>query len=57
MMQGMDYVTIAQQRRTNYMLMQEALGDSNHFNLPLENDAVPMVYPNLVDVLDLRENL
>lgn len=57
MMQGIDYKIVAHQRRANYLLLQEALGSSNRFQLPLEDDAVPMVYPYLVHVQDLREKL
>lgn len=57
MMRGIDYDAVAQQRRANYMLLQKNLGGSNHLKLPQENDAVPMVYPYFVPVLDLREKL
>lgn len=56
-MQGVDYEAIAQRRRANYILLQETLGNSNHLHLPLEDDAVPMVYPYFVPVQDLREEL
>lgn len=57
MMQGIDYESIAQRRRTNYQLIHEALGKENNVELPLEVDAVPMVYPYLVPVKGLREKL
>jgi len=57
MMQGIDYEPIAQRRRTNYMLLQEALSINNHLHVPLEDNAVPMVYPYLVPVQNLRNKL
>ena len=57
MMQGIDYEAVAKQRRANYQLLQEALGKENNIELPLEDDAVPMVYPYLVPVKGLREKL
>ena len=57
MMQGIDYETVAKCRRTNYQLLHDALGKENNLELPLEDDAVPMVYPYLVPVKGLRERL
>lgn len=57
MMQGIDYARIAEQRRANYQLLNNALGKSNTLSLPLEEDAVPMVYPYLAPVMGLREKL
>ena len=57
MMQGIDYEVVAHCRRANYQLLHEALGKENNVELPLEVDAVPMVYPYLVPVQGLREKL
>ncbi len=57
LMQGIDYAGIAKQRRDNYIQLHAALGKSNTLSIPLENDAVPMVYPYLTSVKDLREKL
>ena len=57
MMQSIDYDAIAKRRRFNYMLLQHALGNDNHLVLPLEDEAVPMVYPFFVPILGLREKL
>lgn len=57
MMQGIDYEGAAQRRRSNYQMLHEAFGKENNLELPLEGDAVPMVYPYLVPVKDLREKL
>ena len=57
LMQGLDYTGIAKQRRDNYIQLYSALGTSNTLNLPLEDDAVPMVYPYLAPVKGLREKL
>ena len=57
MMHGIDYKTVARQRRANYQLLHEALGKTNHLNLPLPCDTVPMAYPYLVPSEGLREKL
>ncbi len=57
MMQGIDYTGIANQRRANFKKLDEVLGASNTIDLPLEDDAVPMVYPYMSQVKGLREKL
>lgn len=57
MMQGINYEEAAQRRRANYLLLQGALGKENKVELPLGDDAVPMVYPYLVPAKSLREKL
>ena len=57
MMHGIDYEEAAQRRRENYQMLYEVLGKENNIELPLEDDAVPMVYPYLVPVKGLREKL
>ena len=57
MMMGIDYEEAALRRRTNYKMLQEAIGKENNIELSLEDDAVPMVYPYLVPVEGLREKL
>lgn len=57
LMQSIDYTGIAQQRRANYQQLHDALGKSNTLSLPLEDNAVPMVYPYLALVKGLREKL
>ena len=57
LMQGIDYTGAVQQRRANYKQLHFALGKSNTLSLPLEEDAVPMVYPYLATVKGLREKL
>ena len=56
-MQGIDYEAVAERRRANYLMLNEALGKENNLELRLEDDAVPMVYPYLVPVKGLREKL
>ena len=41
----------------NYLILQESLGKSNQFNLKLEEDAIPMVYPYIADKEGLRDDL
>ena len=57
MMQSIDYEAAAKRRRENYLMLHEALGGENNLELPLEDDAVPMVYPYLAPVKGLREKL
>lgn len=57
MMQAIDYETAALRRRANYELLQNALGKKNNLEVPLENDAVPLVYPFLTPIKGLREKL
>lgn len=56
-MQSIDYDDVAKRRRANYKLLHESLGDDNNLMLPLETDAVPMVYPFLISGEGLRERL
>ena len=57
MMQSIDYEAAAKRRRENYLMLHEAFGGENNLELPLEKDAVPMVYPYLAPVKGLREEL
>lgn len=57
MMQSLDYEAAAKRRRQNYMMLHAALGGENNLELPLEEDAVPMIYPYLTSVKGLREKL
>ena len=57
MMQGIDYEAAAQRRRANFLLLHEVLGKENNLELPLCEDAVPMIYPYLVPEKGLREKL
>lgn len=57
MMQGIDYARVAKQRRENYLQLHKELGSSNSVVLPLEDDAIPMVYPYYSQDKGLRERL
>lgn len=57
LMQSIDYDDVAKKRRENFMQLHKALCDSNHLNLPLEDDVVPMVYPYMVSQEGSREKL
>ena len=56
-MQSIDYEAAAKKRRENYQMLHEVLGKENNLELPLDDNAVPMVYPYLVPVEGLREKL
>ena len=57
MMMGIDYDAVAQKRRLNFEILHQALGSKNKLELPLEEDAVPMVYPFWGRVQGIRETL
>lgn len=57
MMQGIEYTRIANQRRANFKKLDELLRVSNNIDLPLDDEAVPMVYPYMSQVKGLREKL
>lgn len=57
MMKSINYKAIAKKRRENYLILHEALGGENGFDLPLREDAVPMIYPFLYPEQGLREKL
>ena len=56
-MQSIDYELAAKKRRENYMMLHEVLREENNLVLPLDEDAVPMVYPYLTPIKSLREKL
>ena len=56
-MQSIDYESAAKKRRKNYQIHHEVIGEENNLVLPLDNDAVPMVYPFLAPIKGLREKL
>ena len=57
MMQSIDYECVSHRRRENYSLLDEKLGKTNLLSLTLEDDAVPMVYPYMIERDGLREFL
>lgn len=54
---SIDYDSIKQQRRSNYMQLDEQLRNKNGIHLTMDDDAVPMVYPYLTDDATLRKRL
>lgn len=57
LMQSIDYVASALQRRNNFFFLLDALADTNQLHLPLSDDAVPMVYPYLTTDKTLKNRL
>lgn len=57
MLCSVDYEAVRQQRRRNYQLLDAALGSSNRMRFPLDDDAVPMVYPFYAADMALRQRL
>lgn len=56
-MQSIDYEAAAKKRRENYQILHEVLEKENNLISPLDEDAVPMVYPFLAPIKELREKL
>ena len=56
-MQSIDYGQVAERRRRNFEFLAAALNQKNGMSLPLNDDAVPMVYPFLSDDSLLRQRL
>ena len=56
-MQSIDYEDAAKKRRENYQYLQKDLGGKNNIELPLDENAVPMVYPFLAPIKRIRERL
>lgn len=54
---SIDYESAKQVRRSNYMQLDERLSATNGIHLPLDEDAVPMVYPYLTYDTTLRQRL
>lgn len=48
LLQGIDYKTIAQKRRDNFLYFQEKFNNSNQLEFFISQNSVPMVYPYLI---------
>ena len=57
MMQSIDYKEVAIIRRKNFLSLHEELQTSNQYNIILEDETVPMVYPYLSDKKGLYDHL
>ena len=57
LMSSVDYDQSAATRRQNYQFLDHTLGSKNGISLPLDDDAVPMVYPFLTIDQQLRHRL
>ncbi|MBR1519635.1 MAG: hypothetical protein IJ635_00145 [Bacteroidaceae bacterium] len=57
MMQAIDYGFVARRRKDNFMQLHGLLKDGNLLHLQYDEEAVPMVYPYLMDKEGLRESL
>lgn len=54
---SIDYEAAAKKRRKNFLMLHDTLADKNHLKIQLEKETVPMVYPFLVPIKGLREQL
>lgn len=57
LLRSIDYEKIAQQRISNYKVLEEQLGNSNAIHLTLPQGDVPMVYPYLSQDATLKQRL
>lgn len=57
LLSSIDYVDVAACRKRNYEYLSQQLGMNNLIHLPLEPDAVPMVYPYWTGDAGLRKRL
>lgn len=57
LMRSVDYGIVKKSRQDNFALLHEALKDTNQFDIDIDADAVPMVYPYLTDGENLRKHL
>lgn len=56
-MQSIDYNQASELRRENFKFLHESLKKTNKYNIHLDEDSVPMIYPYLTDQKDLRDYL
>jgi len=56
-LQSIDYESVAEVRRRNFIYLHEHLADKNKLNIDLSSESVPLVYPFLTDNPTLREYL
>lgn len=56
-LRSIDYESVMQLRRKNYLLLNEQLQQTNGMYLSLDDNAVPMVYPYLTNDNTLRQRL
>lgn len=57
LLRSIDYVTVAKERISNYMVLEEQLGKNNAVQLTLRQGNVPMVYPYLTEDATLKQRL
>lgn len=57
MMLSIDYNKTAKQRRDNFEILHKALSEINNLTIPLDEDSVPLVYPFLASIKNLRDKL
>lgn len=57
LLSSIDYVDVAACRKRNYEYLSQQLGMNNLIHLPLEPDAVPMVYPYWTGDAGLRKRM
>lgn len=57
LMRGIDYRIASYRRRENFIYLHRHLACKNQFQLILEDDEIPMVYPYLSDDDNLRDKL
>ncbi len=56
-LQSIDYSEIAKIRKNNFAYMHKKLGKINEMKIEISKEMVPMVYPLLINKINLREKL
>jgi len=56
-LQSIDYLEIAKIRKNNFAYMHKKLGKINEMKIEISKNMVPMVYPLLINKINLREKL
>ena len=57
LLRNIDYKEIAQERISNYKILEEQLAKNNAIHLKLQQDDVPMVYPYFTEDSSLKQRL
>ncbi len=57
LLRSLDYEKIAQERISNYKVLEEQLGNSNSIHIEMRQGEVPMVYPYLTEDSMLKQRL
>lgn len=57
LMQSIDYRKVAKKRRNNFHYLHSVLKTTNYFDVEIDNETIPMIYPYVIDNKMLRNHL